>query len=122
MRRHFDKAVAIATVHPELRHVNVVRERHRLDRLIADAGIFWRNVIPRGGGQSARDQDAGNRHLQRQPIAPAWEEIRHKISRRPASAQTAANLETNSNRFQDVRTSKPSFYESKFARQKKTRR
>jgi hypothetical protein len=60
--------------------------------------------------------------LQRQPVRPAWKEIRHKISGRPARANTAANLETNSNPSQDVRASKPSLYESKFARQKKTRR
>src|ERR1700737_1055067 len=122
MRRDFDKAVAITAIHPELGHVDVVRKRHRLDRLIADAGIFWRDVIPRGRGQSAGDQDASNRHLQRQPVAPAWKEIRHKISGRPASPDTAATLETNSTHSQDVRTSKTSLYESKFARQKKTRR
>src|SRR6266513_902302 len=115
MRCHFDKVMAITAIQPELGHVDVVRERHRLDRLITDTGIFWRNVIPGGRGQSARDQNAGDRHLQRQPIAPAWKEIRHKISGRPVRANTAANLETNSNPFQDVHTSKPSLYESKFA-------
>src|SRR6267143_2418287 len=121
MRRHFDKAMAVAAIHPKLGDVNVVRERHRLDRLVADPRIFWRNVIPRGRGQSAGDQDASNRHLQRQPVAPAWKEIRHKISGGPFRANTAANLETNSNHSQDVRASKPSFYESKFARQNKSR-
>jgi hypothetical protein len=57
--------------------------------------------------------------LQRQPVRPAWKEIRHKISGGPARANTAANLETNSNPSQDVRASKPSLYKSKFARQKK---
>jgi hypothetical protein len=59
--------------------------------------------------------------LQRQPVRPAWKEIRHKISGRPDRANMAANLETNSNHSQDVYTSKASFYGSKFARQKKTR-
>jgi hypothetical protein len=48
--------------------------------------------------------------LQRQPVRPAWKEIRHKISGGPARASTAANLETNSNHSQDVRASKPSLY------------
>src|SRR5437870_5653484 len=122
MRRYFDEAVTIAAIHPELGDVNVVRKRHRLDRLITHPGIFWRDVIPRGRSQAARDQDAGNRHLQRQPVAPAWKEIRHKTSGRPARANTAANLETNSNHSQDVRASTSSLYESKFARQKKTGR
>src|SRR5712691_6331274 len=119
MRRHFNKAVTIAAIHPELGHVNIVRKRHRLDRLITDPGIFWRYVIPRSRTQAARDQDAGNRHLQWQPIAPAWKKICHKISGCPVRANTAANLETNPNHFEDVRTSTSSLYESKFARQKK---
>src|SRR6266487_1776468 len=122
MRRHFDKAVAIAAIHSELSHVNVVRKRHRLDRLITDTGIFWRDVVPRGRTQAARDQDAGDRHLQWQPIAPAWKEICHKISGCPVRTNTAANLETNPNHAQDVHTSKSSLYESKLARQKKTGR
>jgi len=75
--RDFDETVAITAIHPELGDVNIVRERHRLDRLVAHFGIFWRDVIPRRDGQSARDQNGGNGHLQRQPVAPAWEKIRH---------------------------------------------
>src|SRR6266480_3883895 len=105
MRRHFDEAVAVTAIHPELGHVDIVRERHRLDRLIANAGIFWCDVIPGGRSKSARVQNPGYRHLQRQPVAPAWKEIRHKISGPLARANPAANLETNSKHFQDVRTS-----------------
>src|ERR1700720_1261391 len=114
MRRDFDKAVAITAIHPELGHVDIVWKRHWLDRLITDPRIFWRDVIPRGRGQSADDQNSADRHLQRQPVAPAWKEICHKISGRPASPDTAATLETNSRPSQDVRTSMPSLYESKF--------
>ena len=91
LRRHFDKAVAIAAIHSELGHVNVVRERHRLDRLIAYLGIFWRDVIPRRRAQSARDQNAGDCHLQRQPVAPAWKEVRHN-QRKPDPDQHSRQL------------------------------
>ena len=30
MRGHIDEAVAITAIHPELRDVNIMRERHRL--------------------------------------------------------------------------------------------
>ena len=45
-----DEAVAITAIHSELRHVDVVRKRHWLNRLVADPGVFWRRVIPGGGG------------------------------------------------------------------------
>jgi len=92
MRRHFDKAVAVAAIHPKLGNVNIVRERHRLDRLITDAGVFWGNVVPGGRGQSARDQNAGDSHLQREPVRPAWKEIRHKNQRRPCPGQHGRQL------------------------------
>src|SRR5260370_42325210 len=47
MRRHFDEAVAITAIHPELRDMDIVRKRHWLDRLITHARVLWRYVIPR---------------------------------------------------------------------------
>ncbi len=77
LRRDFHKAVTIPAIHSELRNVNVVRKRHRLDRLISDFGVFWRDVIPRSGGQSTNDHDAANHELDRHQIRPAWKEICH---------------------------------------------
>ncbi len=54
MGGHFDEAVAITAIHPQLSDVDVVRERHRLDRLVTDLGIFGRYVIPRGRGQARK--------------------------------------------------------------------
>ena len=53
LRGDFYEAVTVATIHTELCHVNIVRKRHRLGRLVTDFGIFRRGVIPRGGGQAA---------------------------------------------------------------------
>ena len=68
MRGYFHEAVAITAVHSQLGHVNVVRERHRLDRLVTDLGIFRRHVIPSAGGKTAHDHEAANRQFERQPV------------------------------------------------------
>ena len=78
MRRHVDEAVAITAIHPELLHVNVVRERHRLDRLVADARVFRR----RRNTTSRRSAPVTTRHradenLERKPVRPAWKKVRH---------------------------------------------
>ena len=60
VRRHLDKAMAVTAIHSQLRHVHVMRKRHRLNRLIPDPGIFRRHVIPGGSGQSTDDHDAAD--------------------------------------------------------------
>ena len=81
MRRDFDEAVAITAIHSELGNVNVVGKRHRLNRLITDARIFWRDIIPGGSGQSTDSDDGADGDLERQPIRPFWKKIRHNESR-----------------------------------------
>ena len=81
MRRHIHEAVAITAIHPQLRNVNVVRKRDRLDRLISDPRIFRGNIVPRPRGQPANDDDAANENLKRQPIRPSWKKIRHRAQR-----------------------------------------
>src|ERR1700719_3247947 len=85
MRRDFNEAVAVTAIHSELADVDVVGERHRLDRLVADLGVFRCNVIPSGGGQTADNQKAGYRHLKWQPVTPAWKEIRHRSADAPTA-------------------------------------
>ena len=80
VRRGFNKAVAITTIHPELGHVDIVRERHRLDRLVANFGVFRRDVIPGPGRQSADNHECGDGDFERQPICPARKKVRHKKS------------------------------------------
>ena len=65
VRRHFHKAVTIPAIHSQLCHVNVVRKRHRLDRLVADLRVFWRRVVPRGCAQSTGNHNAAHQQLDR---------------------------------------------------------
>ena len=78
MRCHLDKAVAITAIHSQLRHVNIMRKRHRLDRFISHPRVFWRHVIPRARSQPAHNQHTADRDFERQPVRPAWKEIRHE--------------------------------------------
>ena len=89
VRRYFHEAVTIPAIHSQLRDVNVVRKRHRLDRLIPDFGVLWRDVIPCSGGQSTNDHDAANHELDRHPIRPAWKEICHDYESAAALAKVA---------------------------------
>jgi hypothetical protein len=80
VRSDLDKAMAIPAIHSQLGHMDIVREGYRLNRLVTDARIFGRSVVPRGRGRSANNQSAAHRNLQREPVGPAWEEICHKWS------------------------------------------
>src|SRR6266699_1386802 len=57
--------------------IQPVRKRHRLDRLISHPGVFRGDVIPCASGQPADNQDAADHDFKRQPVRPAWKEIRH---------------------------------------------
>ena len=84
--RHFNKAVAIAAIHSQLSHVDVVRKRHWLDRFVADLCVLRRCVIPGCRRQSADCNDAADYQFERYPISPAWKEVGHGISRKCGSA------------------------------------
>ena len=61
----FNVAVAVAAVDAELAVVQRVAEGHRLDRRIADPGVFRRGVIRGGGRDDATEQKQKNNDLQR---------------------------------------------------------
>ena len=71
------EAMAIATVHPELLHVQGVGEGHRLVGLVADAGVFRREVVPDPESDGSTDHQAADKQLERKPIGPSGKEIRH---------------------------------------------
>ena len=104
MRRYFDKTVAIPAIHPELRHVNIVRERYWLDRLVTDARLFRRHLVPGCACQAAGEHDRTDRHFQRQPVRPAWEKVRHTLRGR-ARVQATASSETGPSKIQTVKLS-----------------
>ena len=100
VRRDFDETVTITAIHPELSNVNVMRKGHRLDRLISDARVFGRDVIPGRRGQSTNREDAADRELERQPIRPARKEIRHNESADRCCGPVSKNLSGTIREFQ----------------------
>ena len=95
VRGNLDEGMAISAVHAELRYVDVVRKRDRLNGLITDAGVLRRHVIPGGASQPTDDHGSTDGKLERQPVRPAWKKIRHKtLSELRFGKGTAANLET----------------------------
>jgi hypothetical protein len=90
LRGDFYEAVTVTTIHTELCHVNIVRKRYRLGRLVTDFGIFRRGVIPRGSGQATNNHNRADDHLDRYPIRPAWKEIGHGTRRPPHRCNAAA--------------------------------
>jgi len=103
LRGHFHKAVTIPAIHPQLGHVNIVRKRDRLDRLVSDFGVLRRGVVPRGPGQGTSDHNHADDHLEGYPIRPAWKEIGHGARRPPRRRRCAADtLPMEQNCAQDV--------------------
>ena len=64
LRGHFHEAVTIPAIHPQLGHVNIVRKRHRLDRLVSDFCVLRRGVIPCGPSQGTSDHNHADDHLE----------------------------------------------------------
>jgi hypothetical protein len=74
--------------------MDIMRERHRLDRLVSDFCVLRRGVIPRGPGHATSDHNHADDHLERYPIRPAWKEIGHSARPRPRRCHTAAESAT----------------------------
>jgi hypothetical protein len=76
---NFHEAMTVTAVHSELLHMEGVGKGDRLIRLVANAGVLRREVIP----DSKRDGCANNQHtdkeLERQPIGPSGKKIRHRV-------------------------------------------
>ena len=61
--RNFNKTMTITAVHSELLHVNCVRKRNGLIRLITDACVFRRKVIPNSPDKGTADDCQANKEL-----------------------------------------------------------
>jgi hypothetical protein len=94
LRGHLHEAMTVPAIHPQLRHVNIVRKRHWLDRLVSDFGVLWRGIIPCGCGQATSDHNQADGELDRYPIRPAWKEIGHGARRPPRRRCAAAGSAT----------------------------
>lgn len=54
----FDGGMAVTAINPQLSGVGCVRERHRLNRLISDASVLRRAVIPDARSNNGTDEEA----------------------------------------------------------------
>jgi len=77
IRRGFDKGMAVATVHAELAGVNLVGEGNRLRGLIAHAHVRGIEVIPNPCADPSTQQQQAEDDFEREPVAPAWKDVRH---------------------------------------------
>jgi hypothetical protein len=77
LRGHFHEAVTVPAIHPQLGHMNIVRKRDWLNRLVSDFGVLRRSVIPCGPAQGTSDHNHADEQLEGYPIRPAWKEIGH---------------------------------------------
>jgi hypothetical protein len=100
--RHIDETVAVTAIHSELRHVNIMRKRHRLNRFIPHPGVLWRHVIPSPRGQPAYNQHATDGDFKRQPVRPAWKKIRHGFNGCGCCATPTAKLKMSKSSDCDV--------------------
>ena len=64
--------VAVTAIHAELTRVRGVRERDRLDWLIADAGVLGREVIPHARRHRPAKEHHADNDQYRQPVGPLW--------------------------------------------------
>ncbi len=94
VRGHFHETVTIPAIHPQLGYVNIVRKRHRLDRLISNFCVLRCGVIPCGPSQSTCNYNQADEQLDRYPIRPAWKEIGHGARRSRRRCCAAANSAT----------------------------
>ena len=86
--RNFDKAMAVPAIHPELAHVQGVRKWSRLQRFVADIGVFWREEVSDPHDDSDPEYEDPDRYLSRLRIGPFWENIGHG-RKSSSSAKTA---------------------------------
>lgn len=79
MPGNLNKAMTVTAIHPELLDMKGVRKRHRLIWLIANAGIFRREVIPDAQSDGRAHNQHADQNLERQPIGPSGKEVRHRV-------------------------------------------
>ena len=101
VRRHFDEAVAITAIHPELRDVH-----DRAETAPAGSACNRRACISASRNTRSRrssrshDHDPADRDLERQPICPAREKIRHTLRKCARVQATVASSKDGANENQ----------------------
>ena len=70
--RFLNGIMAVAAIDAQLAGVSGMGKRNWLDRLIPDARVFWSEIIPHAGSQSAASQQQADDNHRRQPVSPFW--------------------------------------------------
>jgi len=73
----FDEAMTEAAIETELADMDVVLESDGLRGLIADARIFWREIIPDGQGDNHADDRQGEARLENNQVRRFWKNVGH---------------------------------------------
>jgi hypothetical protein len=71
--------MADSAVQTKLAGVDFVRERHRLSRLIAHAGVFRSEVVSDAYAHAQSNKHDGDAYLERKPVGPARKKVAHKL-------------------------------------------
>ena len=79
-RRLFDPGMAVAAVHSEITGVHLVAEGNRLDRTIADIGVFWGKVVPNTKNDGDGHDSAADQQVKGDPVDPFWKNLRQRVS------------------------------------------
>lgn len=91
VRGDLNEAMTIPAIHPELLHVDDVREWHGLGGLVADAGVLRGEIIGQPAGDHRHYRAYTDHQLQGKPVRPFWKKIRHVFR---ASASTIHSKKT----------------------------
>ena len=85
VRGDLNETMTIPAIHPELLHVDDVRERNGLGGLVADTGVLRGEIIGQPAGDHRHYRAYTDHQLQGKPVRPFWKKIRHVFR---ASAST----------------------------------
>ncbi len=80
VRRNFNEVMAITAVKAKIVGMDFMAERNRLDRLITNVGIPWREVIPYYADNSDNNNEKRGGSIKWKPIGPFRKDLRQLIS------------------------------------------
>jgi hypothetical protein len=75
---NLDKTMAIAAIHSELLHMKGVGEGDGLVGLVAYPGVLRGKIVPDAERDGPTDDQSAHQKLERKPIGPSREKIRHR--------------------------------------------
>ena len=79
VRSDLHEAMAVATIHAQLLHVDHVRKWNGLGGLVADTCKFGSEIISQPAGDRGNDRAYADHELQGKPVCPFWKKICHLV-------------------------------------------